>query len=370
MQSRHREQAGPGPWLLLLVVLGVLSVVGPTVMAQYDEPQPAVHARLADQALTLDVITTEGGLVAVGARGHVLLSADGTLWHQAEHVPTQATLTRITSADGRLWAVGHDTVIIASDDGGEEWQLQNFEPELEQPLLDVHFFDGERGVAIGAYGLYMTTTDGGESWESETIADRVTNEAIDWEQALQDEAGVAESEDATDTEDGDYPDYYDADTDFDRGCYEFLECHLNRLLALGDGRLMIAAEQGYGYRSTDGGDTWESFRFPYSGSMFGLVARGECIIAFGLRGNVQRSCDFGDSWDLLETESEQSLMGGALAPDGDVVMVGSGAARVTLHPDGRFSEEPGGLGSDYAMVVILEDGSIVLAGEDGLRHDR
>src|SRR5699024_977411 len=124
--------------------------------------------------------------VAVGARGHVLASADGRDWTQAESVPVRATLTGVAFSDGHLWAVGHDTTIIHSSDLGRTWELQYFEPLWdspisEQPLLDVHFFDARRGLAVGAYGLIMRTADGGRNWTVEHMSDVMVSEAINWE---------------------------------------------------------------------------------------------------------------------------------------------------------------------------------------------
>ncbi|WP_203594627.1 WD40/YVTN/BNR-like repeat-containing protein [Wenzhouxiangella limi] len=334
----------------------------------HELPRPAVHAPLAAESLILHVIQTPRNLVAVGEHGHVLLSEDGRDWTQAEFVPVQATLTRVTYADERLWAVGHDSTIIHSYDFGQTWALQHFEPDWEQPLLDVHFFDGDTGIAVGAYGLFMRTEDAGRHWEILDMADMVTAEAIDWE-----EAARAMVEEQGEEPDGGPEDdeYYDASLDFDRGCYEFMECHLNAFLDLGAGRQMIAAERGYGFRSVDGGQTWESFRFPYSGSMFGLLhLGGDTVLAYGLRGHVQRSDDFGDSWTVLDTGLESTLMGGIIDPQNRPLMVGTGAARLHYDPEsGGFDLDEDRLGSDYVSVLIAPNGTLVLAGADGLSHE-
>jgi len=333
-------------------------------------PEPAVEARLADESLLLDVTSHEDGYVAVGERGHVLLSPDGRQWRQAASVPVRATLTRVTNHGRRLWAAGHDATIISSMDGGETWFVQHFdpegddlEPEVQGPLLDIAFVNPNQGFAVGAYGRFMTTDDGGINWVVERIDDRVTSEAIDW-QAFARQQGIAD----TLPEDQDVPGGDDPLAQLDRGCYDFQECHLNAILVLPDDRMMIAAERGYGYRSRDRGATWEAFRFPYTGSMFGLVAAGECIFAFGLRGHVQRSCDFGDSWDDLAVDSQQSLMGGDVRSSGEIVLVGAGATRLTITPDGVVDITSDRLGSDYAAVVAREDG-LILVGENGVRNE-
>lgn len=339
-------------------------------LAQEVEPRPAEPARLAHRGLVLDAVATPARFVAVGERGHVLLSPDGEQWRQAESVPVRATLTRVAGVDDRLWAVGHDSTIIHSDDGGETWTLQHFEPDWEQPLLDVHFFDRQRGLAVGAYSLYLHTDDGGESWQRAGFNERMTSEAIDWEQTAE-EAETFDDQLSTDAEtDNPWGDsLYDASQDFDRGCYEFMECHFNALLAPGNGRLMMAAERGYGFRSSDGGETWESFRFPYPGSMFGLLdLGGDRVLAFGLRGNVQLSEDFGSNWEVLDSGTDSSLMDGALDRRDRAVMVGAGAAIVRYDPDsGQFRLSEDRLGNDYAAVMVSDDGRLVIAGEGGVR---
>ncbi len=350
-----------------------LVFLGPLALAQpaHELPRPADPARLAAESLILHLTETSRNLVAVGERGHVLVSEDGRSWTQADFVPVQATLTRVAYADGRLWAVGHDSTIIHSYDYGQTWSLQHFEPDWQMPLLDVYFFDRDRGLAIGAYGLFMQTEDAGRHWDVLDMADLVTSEAIDWDEA----AMLMAVDDDLDFDDlvdqwGD-DEYYDAAMDFDRGCYEFMECHLNAFVRLDDGRQMIAAERGYGFRSVDGGVNWESFRFPYPGSMFGLLAFGESsILAFGLRGHVQRSDDFGDRWEILETNLQSTLKGATLDREGHPLMVGSGAARLRYTPDtGAFTLSEDRLGSDYVAVLFAPDGSVILAGADGLSHE-
>lgn len=342
----------PGTLCLLLLMV-------PYLAAQDDvQPRPAEVMPLAEKSLLLDVIAADDLLVAAGARGHVLTSVDGgESWEQSSGVPVRATLTRIDAAGGELWAVGHDSVILHSADRGRSWTLQHFEPEWEQPLLDVLFLDSRRGFAVGAYSLFMTTTDGGETWEALEMADLITSEAIDWPEQSGAEL-MADDPDA----------YYDASTDFDKGCYEYMECHLNDIVLMDDGRMVIVAERGYGFRSVDDGESWESFRFPYSGSMFGIIQQKDCLVAFGLRGHIQKSCDFGDTWEPIDAGTESSLMGGIVTDDDTTIMVGASSTVVRLPLEGAPVVSSERLGSDLAAVALRpgSDG-LVAVGEDGIR---
>lgn len=287
-------------------------------LAQEQDPEalpPAERVPLAAKSLLLDITRdAEGRVIAVGERGHVLHSSDGKEWSQAEAVPTRSTLTTVTSRGTDLWAGGHDTVIIHSEDGGVTWRLVNFDPERAQPVMDIHFVDSQTGFAIGAYGLMMKTVDGGETWDEFEVS-------LDgW--------------------------------------------HLNGLVDLGDGRLLITGESGFSYLSDDAGETWETVEMPYPGSMFGAVRTGACIVVYGLRGHVQRTCDDGLSWEELASPTESSLAGGAFR-DGTTLLVGNSGEVVTLDAAGRLTSEKHPSGVDFSAVLPLEGGRWLLVGENG-----
>lgn len=281
---------------------------------EYAELQP-----LAARSLLLDITELPyGGFVAVGERGHVVHSKDGKRWTQAEVVPTRSTLTTITHHDGRLWAAGHDTVILTSGDGGVTWTRQYFDPDRQQAIMDIQFLDDEHGMAIGAYGLALVTTDGGATW-----TDHVIN--LD-------------------------------------------EWHNNALLVTEDAGLLVAGEAGFTYRSTDEGETWETIEMPYPGSMFGIVRSGPgCVMVFGLRGHAQMTCDGGDSWEEMETGT-QSTIAGAVYVNGKTVMVGNSGLLLTYDGDGNFTALNHPSGVDFAAVVHAGGGRFLLAGEDGIHR--
>jgi photosystem II stability/assembly factor-like uncharacterized protein len=279
----------------------------------------AEHMPLATESVLLDITRAGNRLVAVGERGHVIISTDGENWQQAEVVPTRSTLTSVFSVGDRLWAGGHDAVIITSGDGGETWSRQFFDPDRQQAVMDIVFDDENNGVAIGSYSLYLKTSDGGQSWQ-----------------------------DAMVDEDNDY--------------------HLNSLVRLGGGRRLIAGEAGYSYRSQDDGETWESIEMPYQGSMWGaLKTDDQCVLFYGLRGHVMESCDFGSSWAELETGSESSISGAA-QQDGLVVMAANSGTLLIRDDGGVFSTYHHSSGGDFAAVISLGDGNFLLVGEDGVNQ--
>lgn len=305
--------------LLTLALCGALPVA--TAVAQDAELDIiyAEHVPLAAHSLLLDVIRSGDRIIAVGERGHIILSDDeGMTWRQAHTVPTRSTLTRVFSLGDRLWAAGHDSVILTSGDGGENWTQQYFDPERQQPLMDLYFKDENNGLAVGAYGLMLVTTDGGQNWEDSSV----------------------NGED---------------------------DAHLNAIIELPENVLLIAGEGGFSYRSIDGGETWENMNLAYQGSMFGAVsAGGSCVLFFGLRGNVIRSCDAGISWEELVSQTEATLLGGAIGPDGKILLVGNSGA--ILEYDGHngftYHEHPSGV--DLSAALGLGGGQFLLVGEDGV----
>jgi hypothetical protein len=151
---------------------GAAAQVPPGAEANDEANKPAEIEPLAPVSLLLDLAVAGSRMVAVGERGHVLLSDDqGATWRQAKSVPTRAMLTAVFFADPEYgWAVGHDETIINTVDGGETWTRTHFSPEAQQPLLDLWFANRVSGIAVGAYGAYFTTNDGGRHWSSAKFA--------------------------------------------------------------------------------------------------------------------------------------------------------------------------------------------------------
>ena len=277
----------------------------------------AQHMPLATESVLLDITRAGNTFVAVGERGHIVISKDGENWQQAEVVPTRSTLTSVFSLGDRLWAGGHDAVIITSGDGGETWTLENFEPDRQQAVMDIVFTDKNNGVAIGSYGLYLQTSNGGQAWEDAVV---------------------------------------DQENDY----------HLNSLLLFGEGKRIIAGEAGYSYRSHDDGQTWEAIEMPYQGSMWGaLKTSGQCMLFYGLRGHVMESCDFGSSWAELDTGSESSVSGAA-KHEGVVVLAANSGTLLVRDDGGVFTTYHHSSGGDFSAALSLGDGNFLLVGEDGV----
>ena len=347
-------------WRLPCAVLLALSTVVCHALAA---PRPALMAPRASHSLLVDIARAGDRLVAVGERGHVLYSDDsGRSWTQAR-VPVDVMLTAVWFTDARRgWAVGHDGMIVASVDGGENWQLQRDgiaaqqlidrerleaarraaaaapgdadaqealaaeedragQPVYAPPLLDVWFADAANGIAVGAYGSYLHTVDGGRSWA--------------WDAAR------------IDNPDG---------------------LHYYAIAAGGAERLLVVGEAGAMYRSRDGGESWEALAAGYPGTLFGalVLPPGDSVCAFGLQGTVLLSRDFGDTWRRLESPAESVLAGGAVVR-GEALIVGNVGTVLGLGVDsGALADRSReALRDNLAGVIEAPDGGLVLIGQGG-----
>lgn len=328
------------------------AVAAPDGATSWQDPVSAPAEILSleriQRSLLLDGTSARDRAVVVGDRGHILVSESRSEWRQVP-VPTRSMLTSVFALDNTVWAVGHDQVIVYSNDGGLTWTLQHSDINATGPLLDVLFFTAEKGIAVGAYGQYLSTSDAGATWTVQSIGDRVAKSAPAATQndssAEEDASGLAST-----------------DVGEDEG-----DPHLNAIVQSKQG-LILVGEAGAGYRSNDNGDTWERFDLPYEGSMFGAVATDDdAIIAFGLRGNAFITRDLGRSWSKLETGTDASLLGGAAVVGGRAVLVGA-SGTVVLAPAGstqlrayNFAE-----GGVMSAVLPLSETEFLVIGENGL----
>lgn len=321
---------------------------------------PAEILPLTAKSLLLDVVRSGNRYIAVGARGDILLSDDGSAWRQIE-TPTRATLTAVAAVGAQVWAVGHDGMILHSADAGEHWQVQRSDPwqpadagadpTKGAPLLDVLFVDARRGFAIGAYSLALQTDDGGEHWNPMTVAAAAADDAGAATPAAK-RAGDNETFTAEELKVG-----------------QEATPHLNAIARTGSGALLIVAERGSAFSSRDNGATWQRQQLPYDGSMFGVLGfEADHVLAFGLRGHAYESTDLGAHWTQVPTQTELSLMGGAALPDGGAVIAGANGIVLLRgkrdEPLRQFFDQPAGI---IATALPLDSGTtVLLAGENGI----
>ena len=312
-----------------------------------DSSTVAMKSTLAKDSLLLDIKKiSDKKLVAVGEYGHILTSNDGVNWLQAS-VPVQTTLTSVYFYDEALgWAVGHDATILHSQDGGNTWNIQHYQPELEKPLLDVSFKSALEGIAVGAYGMVFRTLDGGKSWTNEFHPDFLLPEDKEYLDELKQDDEAA---------------YLDE--------ISFILPHFNRLVK--DGRtLFLLGEAGLMAKSNDFGLHWQMFDDIYQGSFFdlGRTESGNLLVA-GLRGHVFRGIQNGLNWTASNTNTTALLSDIILGADERIFIIGNNGTLLVSDDDGEtFTARPqsdgkaliSGVWFNNQLVAVSEVGIKVL----------
>ena len=357
------------------VVIGALGWLNASHAAETEFALlPALKSNLAEQGLLLDVARASDRLLVAGEQGHILFSDDdGQTWIQAD-VPISLAITSVAFAGpGKAWATAHDGFLLNSADNGTSWQVkltgsdvaqlsvkaieerieeqrsamdeataetrEDLEWALEDsvfaleeataavdegmtsPMLTVWFANARDGYALGAYGIFLSTRDGGETWVMD--GNRLDN-----------------------------PEKY----------------HLYDIARSSAGTLLVAGEAGTLSRSLDAGDSWQRVDAIYAGSFFGAIAASDgSLLTFGLRGNVFRSTDEGESWVHIDTGDQRTLMCGTVTDNGSIILAGSAGAVLHSKDDGEsFTVVPTEGGKVYSSVTTTPGGSLLLVGFGGV----
>jgi photosystem II stability/assembly factor-like uncharacterized protein len=320
-------------------------VLSPALTAAAAEPdalaRPALKADRLQGRVFLGLAQAGSRLVAVGERGLIALSDDnGKSWRQAAS-PVSVTLTSVSFADAQAgWAVGHAGTILHTGDGGANWVVQLDGRRVAQlvqasgldavaaqlaadgpdkPFLDTQFTDARHGLAVGAYGLAVRTSDGGRSWES--FMHQIPNP---------------------------------------KGL------HLYAARQSG-GAVWLAGEQGYFARAGGSGEDFARIETPYRGSYFALAATGSGVLLAGLKGNAFRVSQDGGAFQRIEGLPPVSLSGAAVLRDGSLAFANqSGQVLLCLQDCARMSVLSLPPRGPLTALAQAADGALVLAGPAGL----
>ncbi|WP_418320145.1 WD40/YVTN/BNR-like repeat-containing protein [Piscinibacter sakaiensis] len=345
---------------LTIAAAVAMAIAAPTEPAAIDVlDAPALKSPLAPQALINGLALAGARVVAVGQRGHVLLSDDqGKSWRQAS-VPSSSDLVAVTFPSPQQgWAVGHDGVVLRSDDAGVSWtrvldgksaaalmldhykrtaddmadvklaeamvaESERFAAQgAENPFLDIAFEDANNGWLVGAFGLIFRTTDGGASWQPML-------HAADNPRAL----------------------------------------HLYAVRAVG-GEVYIAGEQGLLLkldRTAAGGGRLRALELPYKGTLFGITGNTQALLVHGLRGTVLRSTDAGSNWQAVPTGLQVGLTGSSVGSDGRIVIV-SQAGHVLVSDNDGASFRPATIERPMPAAAVVAAGkhTVLVGGPRGL----
>lgn len=282
----------------LALIGGVAHAASDVIVDTLREPAPVVDLRLP--APVLAVSRAGEALVSVGLHGLIQRSVDGGQTWQQMPSPVASDLVQVRFRDAfNGWAVGHDSVVLHSVDGGLTWKTQldgrsvltllrgfygplaakgdevaasmlqeitlalstSATPDvLSAPFLDVLFDAQGHGFVVGAFGMVLRSADDGKTWEPWT--DHTDNERRMHLYGLAEDGGV----------------FY------------------------------ISGEQGLLMRLDPGAQRFTQITTPYAGTLFGVNAKADLLLVYGLRGNLYASRDNGLAWQKVETGINSSLV--------------------------------------------------------------
>ncbi len=337
MGKRVRSK-GFGVGLLSRVLIGAtLLSVANFVMSGQSLQRPVMKSEMVSHILLTDSVHRGGRFFAPGLYGNIISSNDGISWEQTNS-PTQSLLTTIFFIDDKEgWAGGHDTLILHTSDGGENWEIQYEDPitggDIPKPILDIVFKDKNNGYAIGAYGLILTTRDGGDNWE-----------VVDTSTTLYDLLESKEMEPEPN--------------------FNSMILYQDKLFIVGElGTILIFDD------TAEGVDRWQVVDSPYTGSFFGVKAlsTGELFV-YGLRGNLYRSSDGGQSWDKIKTGTIANIFDCIETADGTVVFTGASGTILRMNKGAMSAEKMPYPHFDSLMSIqTIRDGELLLFGSSGVK---
>lgn len=293
--------------------------------------------------------------MAVGHRGHIVISDDsGKTWKQAS-VPVSNDLVAVSFPSARQgWAVGHGGVVLHSVDGGATWVKQmdgrraaelavnyyhahvgaiaNADRFMErekalvaeggiQPFMDVFFEDENNGYVIGTFNRIFRTEDGGKTWTP--WMDRTENPS---------------------------------------------ELHLYAIRGNSNG-LYMTGEQGMVWRLNAESKRFVAIPTPYKGTLFGLLAdRSNNLLVFGMRGTLFRTADKGKVWVKVAAGSASGIVGGAVLSDGSMLIANQVGELLRSKDQGKtFEPVTAQKPMAYFGVTSLSNMTVGLAGSEGVR---
>ncbi|HKE38528.1 MAG TPA: YCF48-related protein [Casimicrobiaceae bacterium] len=341
-------------WTMAMAVMQTTAVQSANFTDVLDTP--ALMSPLAAKSLMQAVTVSGNRIIAVGQRGHIVISNDGGATWKQSPVPVSSDLTAVYFVDDKQgWAVGHDGVILHTGDGGDKWEVQlnglaandlllaamekrvAAEPASEEakkflaeaqrykeqgadkPFLDVWFADALNGYAVGAYNLIFKTADGGKSWQP--WFDRTENP-------------------------------------------KFFNLYAIRPAA---GSVYITGEGGLVLKLDQANQRFKAVSPQYNGSLFGVTEAKGAVLVYGLRGNVFRSEDGGAHWTKVDASLPATVVSATRTPQGTIILADVGG-RLAASTDGAQTFTRMTLKNPMPLTAIadLGEGRLALTGPRGV----
>ncbi len=143
------------------VVAGTQSGV---VLVSADQGKTWARNTLGKTSLVDVAACGKAGFVAVD-HYHKVWSADaeGKNWQAADLKDPQTPIAITCDPLGGWWVVGTNATIAGSKDQGKTWQVTDLGADAQ--LTTIQFMDEKRAIAMGEFGMVVTSEDGGATWK-------------------------------------------------------------------------------------------------------------------------------------------------------------------------------------------------------------
>ena len=278
--------------LVGLTMAALVALAAAQAFAPRDTP-PLAATRLAVDKMHFNTLaTSSAGLLAGGELGHILISRDkGKSWQPTQlSNDRQALITQIFFDNDGLtgMAVGHESWILGTRDGGLTWTELHFQEKNGEPLMSVARLPSGKWLAVGSFGRAIESVNEGRDWTAVEFPD-------------------AQVEDK----------------------------HLNRIVGSVDGQhWLIVGERGLVLRSDNQGLDWKTVPEFYNGSFYNALSlpNGGWLV-YGMRGNAY--VNQGDAhWTQASIPAPVAFFGHAVLPDGRLLLVGQGSVLATSSNQG------------------------------------
>lgn len=289
-------------------------------------PHPATAQFTAKFRWAYQHVSSTDTEVGVGVGDERLLRAwqyDRFQWNAlAGRVNPFANTVTIDSLPSHLTGGGQYLALMLSDTYDRTWERQA--NNYWERWHDVRFTDSLRGFVVGEHGSFLRTTDGGDTWERDSIGSALH--------------------------------------------------FLSAASSPATGRIVAAGESGYLYHSDDTGRTWTNAASGIATTLRGASFDGAAGVVAGDAGRAFHSPDGGSAWYDVPTGLADDFTAAAISGGLD----GAGNVFVTAGPSVRaFLEQPAPPPApDYALTrtwptpqptnaVAIAGPAIWVAGDSG-----
>ncbi len=298
----------------------------------------AVHIHSAESELVrvgtphaalFDVSAYGSRLFTVGAAGQILRSDDGGKQWEPELAPSPAAYLGVSNAGDYAVAVGQMGIVAYRNLQGE-WAVA--ESNTTERLFDVSINARGVGVAVGAFGALIRTSDGGKTW---------VEAAPSWKGVFRDGAGRLG---------------------------EFFTPSLYTVQTSESGKVWVGGELALIMTSEDGGVSW-TIRNAGGNDEEGIEPTISAIdvrsdgvgYAVGQEGFILRTENAGATWASLPRPTKSNLLGVASKRDGTVVLSGMRDMRISRDDGRTFNPVYGnGIETGWFHGVVAVDGAHAL----------